>query len=86
MHARNVALHEMTSLASVYDINEEFANKVAADLGVSAVTDDSEIFSDADVDAILIASPTDTHIEFIEKSVAANKPVLCEKPIDLDIN
>ena len=34
----------------------------------------------------LIASPTDTHIEFIEKSVAANKPVLCEKPIDLDIN
>ena len=86
MHARNVALHEMTSLACVYDINEEFANKVASELGVSAVTNDSEIFSNADIDAILIASPTDTHIEFIEKSVAANKPVLCEKPIDLDIN
>ena len=84
MHAKNVALHEMTSLACVYDINEEFANKVALDLGVrSAVTNDSEIFSNADIDAILIASPTDTHIEFIEKSVAANKPVLCEKPIDL---
>jgi hypothetical protein len=38
-------LHEMTSLACVYDINEEFANKVASDLGVSAVTNDSEIFS-----------------------------------------
>ena len=24
MHARNIALHEMTSLACVYDINEEF--------------------------------------------------------------
>ena len=36
MHARNVALHEMTSLACVYDINEEFANKVASELGVSA--------------------------------------------------
>ena len=40
MHARNIALHEMTSLACVYDINEEFANKVAFDLGVSAVTND----------------------------------------------
>jgi myo-inositol 2-dehydrogenase/D-chiro-inositol 1-dehydrogenase len=86
MHARNVALHEMTSLACVYDINEEFANKVANDLGVSAVTNDQEIFANDNIDAILIASPTDTHIEFIEKSVSANKPVLCEKPIDLDIN
>ena len=86
MHAKNIALHEMTSLACVYDINKEFANKVASDLGVSAVTNDSEIFSNAEIDAILVASPTDTHIEFIEKSVAVNKPVLCEKPIDLDIN
>ena len=86
MHAKNVALHEMTSLACVYDINEDFANKVATDLGVHAVTNDSEIFSNAEIDAVLVASPTDTHIEFIEKSVAANKPVLCEKPIDLDIN
>ena len=86
MHAKNVTLHEMTSLACVYDINEELANKVASELGVKSVTDDNEIFSDADIDAILVASPTDTHIEFIEKSVAANKPVLCEKPIDLDIN
>jgi len=86
MHAKNIALHEMTSLACVYDINEDFANKVASDLGVDAVTKDSDIFSNAEIDAILVASPTDTHIEFIEKSVAANKPVLCEKPIDLDIN
>ena len=55
-------------------------------MGVSAVTNDQEVFSNKNIDAILIASPTDTHIEFIEKSVAANKPVLCEKPIDLDIN
>ncbi len=85
MHARNIDLHEMTSLACVYDINEQFANKVASDLGVPTVKDDSKIFSNSEIDAILIASATNTHIEFIEKSVAANKPVLCEKPIDLDI-
>ena len=53
MHARNIALHEMTSLACVYDINEEFANKVAFDLGVSAVTNDQEVFSNENIDAIL---------------------------------
>ena len=34
MHAKNVALHEKTSLACVYDINQDFANKVASELGV----------------------------------------------------
>jgi len=85
MHAKNISLHELTSLACVYDINSEFADKVASDLNVPAVNDDTKIFSNPDIDAVLIASATNTHIEFIEKSVAANKPVLCEKPIDLDI-
>lgn len=86
MHAKNIDLHEMTNLACVYDINDEFANSVAKELNVPAVSNDQEIFLNPDVDAILIASATNTHIEFIEKSVAAKKPVLCEKPIDLDIN
>ena len=86
MHALNVANHSMTQLACVYDVNTEFANKVAKDLNVPAITNESEIFTNTDIDAILVASPTSTHIDFIEKSVAANKPVLCEKPIDLDIN
>ena len=54
-------------------------------MNVPLVSDDKEIFEDKEIDAVLIASPTDTHIEFIEKSVATNKPVYCEKPIDLDI-
>ena len=85
MHARNISLHKLTSLACVYDINSEFSNKLASDLNVPAVSNDQEIFSNPDIDAILVASATNTHIEFIEKSVAANKPVLCEKPIDLNI-
>jgi len=85
MHARNISLHKLTSLACVYDINSEFSNKLASDLNVTAVSNDQEIFSNPDIDAILVASATNTHIDFIEKSVAANKPVLCEKPIDLNI-
>ena len=85
MHAKNIQLHEKTTLACVFDPNDKFAKKVSNDLNVPAVEKVDEVFSDSGVDAILISSPTNTHIDFIEKSVAAKKPVLCEKPIDLDI-
>ena len=78
MHAKNITLHEKTELSCVYDINSDFANKVALDLNVQAVDNDNEIFSNPEIDAVLISSATNTHIDFIEKSIAAKKPVLCE--------
>ena len=42
-------------------------------------------FESKDVDAVLIATATDTHIDYLEKAVASGKAVLCEKPIDLDL-
>ena len=86
MHARNVSNHPDTSLAAVYDTNKEFGERIANELNVPLINDDKKIFEDNNIDAILIASPTATHIEFIEKSVASNKPVYCEKPIDLNIS
>jgi myo-inositol 2-dehydrogenase/D-chiro-inositol 1-dehydrogenase len=37
------------------------------------------------VDAVLIASSTNTHAALLSNSVKARKPVYCEKPIDLNI-
>ena len=85
MHAKNIQLHEQTNLVCIYDPNEEFAKKVSNDLNVFAVENVDDIFNNNDIDAVLISSPTNTHIDFIERSVASKKPVLCEKPIDLDI-
>ena len=51
-----------------------------------AVFDSAErLFSSSAVDAVLIATSTPTHADFIEKAVAAGKPILCEKPIDLSL-
>ncbi len=43
------------------------------------------MLADAGVDALLVASPTDTHADLIEAGAAAGKAILCEKPVDLDV-
>ena len=85
MHAANVAAHRRASLAMVYDIQHAAANEVASEYYVAAAQTAEEVFQSSDVDAVLIATATPTHAEYIEASVAAGKPVLCEKPIDLSL-
>lgn len=85
MHADNVVAHPKSDLAMVFDVHGPSAEAVAAQHGVPvAASAEALIASDA-VDAVLVATATDTHADLIEASVAAGKPVLCEKPIDLDL-
>ena len=86
MHATNLNRHNRTELAMVFDADQQSAQTVAQTFGVQSVSSAEEIFTSGDVDGVLIASVTSTHADFIEMSVAAGKPVLCEKPIDLDLN
>ena len=85
MHAANVARHPRAELATVFDVNRESAERVALAQGVSAAGRAEEIFSSDKVDAVLIATATPTHADYIEMAVAAGKAVLCEKPIDLNL-
>src|SRR5437667_5576420 len=85
MHAANVARHPRTSLAMVYDIDPAAAAEVAALEGARAAKSPEEVFGSGDVDAVLIATATPTHAGYIEMAVTAGKGVLCEKPIDLDL-
>ena len=85
MHAANVARHPRTSLAMVYDIDAKAASDVAAKEGAKVAKSPADVFGSKDVDAVLIATATPTHADYIEMAVAAGKAVLCEKPIDLDL-
>lgn len=85
MHAANIARHPRAELATVYDIERRSAERVARAQGVSAAKSAQEIFASREIDAVLIATATPTHADYIEMAVAAGKPVLCEKPIDLDL-
>ena len=56
--------------------------RAAADaVGCRTVQDPFALVTDADVDAVVVASPDSTHAALVRACVAAGKPVLCEKPL-----
>ena len=68
-------------VAAVSDVFVDGARQVAERAGARAYADGHELIADDQVDAVLIASPGDTHEEFTLACLAADKPVLCEKPL-----
>src|SRR2546428_9196005 len=85
VHANNIAAHPRAELRYVYDVNTEAAQQVASRLGAHVASTPEEIWAADDVDAVLIASSTNTHAALLSGAVKAHKPVYCEKPIDLNI-
>ncbi len=86
MHAENIHTHPRAELAGVFDVVKAASEDVASRLGVTLFPTSDAVFESADVDAILIATSTATHADFIEQAMRCGKPVLCEKPIDLSLD
>ena len=69
-------------LVAVVDADIARARDVVSSLGVGrAETDALAVIADAEVDAILIASPDATHFDLVMECINRGKPVLCEKPL-----
>ncbi len=85
VHANNIHNHPRATLRYVYDVNPEAAAKFNAQFGAEVVASPDVIWTAHDVDAVLIASSTNTHADLLNAALDAGKPVFCEKPIDLDI-
>jgi len=84
VHATAISSNPHSTLVTVSDYIPENAEKLAAEYGCVARTTE-EIIADKSIDAVLIATSTDTHSNLIEASTAAGKAVLCEKPVDLSL-
>src|SRR5258708_13130493 len=85
IHAANVARHPHTRLSAVADPIEAAARALAQAHQCEWTTQADDLIAGKDVDAIVICTPTNTHVDLIERAAAAGKAILCEKPIDLDI-
>jgi myo-inositol 2-dehydrogenase / D-chiro-inositol 1-dehydrogenase len=79
IHAGNIAAHPGARLVGIADTDAGAAAQIAAALGVRPIG----IAEALRADAVLIASPTPTHADYVEQAGAAGRAVFCEKPIDL---
>lgn len=86
VYARNVHDNPATKLVHVVNPNLQSAAKLADLYGARAVEDIQTSLADPAVDAVIISTPTNTHLEMIEAAAQARKPILCEKPLDLDLS
>lgn len=85
VHAAAVAAHPRAELAWVCDPMEAAAKELAGQYGAEATSDVAAVLADPGVDAVIVASPTPTHVDLLTAAVRAGKAVMCEKPIDLDL-
>ncbi len=84
VHAQAISSHPESELVAVSDAFEANAQALAKSYGCAVCTSD-EIIADDSIDAVLVATSTDTHSDLIEAAAAAGKAVLCEKPVDLSL-
>src|SRR3954454_10468954 len=69
-------------VVAIADAVGEAAERLAAEAGVETVhADGTALIEDADVAAVIVASPGDTHEGYALACLEAGKPVLCEKPL-----
>ncbi len=84
VHAESIKADPRTELVYVTDVMQEAASALA-DAHGAAVNTPEAILADDTIDAVLIASSTNTHADLIAAGVAAGKAIFCEKPIDLSL-
>jgi myo-inositol 2-dehydrogenase/D-chiro-inositol 1-dehydrogenase len=80
-HVVNLAAIADVVVDVVADHDAKTASDVAAIVGARGVTDSLAVARDASLDAIVIASPDDTHADLAIAAIEAGLPVLCEKPL-----
>jgi predicted dehydrogenase len=82
LHIPSIAMSAGATLAAVCGPDEGRARQLASEHGARLGTADYRaVIARPDVDAVLIASPNDTHAQIAIAAARAGKAVLCEKPL-----
>lgn len=84
IHAANLAQDPAFELRYVVDVNKEAADALAKKYGAEVSSVEAAL-ADPAVNAVIIASSTDTHADLIERAAKAGKAIFCEKPVDLSM-
>ena len=84
VHAATIAKSSKAKVVFIADAMPKAAVELAKSVGAE-VASVEDIIKSKNVDAVLIATPTDTHADYIELAARAGKAILCEKPVSLSV-
>ena len=73
------------AITSVYSRNYKKAAEFAQKHGALAFYDFESAVNRDDVDAVYIATPHTSHVEYAVRAMELGKPVLCEKPVGVSV-
>jgi myo-inositol 2-dehydrogenase / D-chiro-inositol 1-dehydrogenase len=84
IHGHDARANPRLDLAYLIETRSDGARTLAAELGCGTASF-AEALADVDLAGVIVASATDTHLDFTLACLAAGKAVFCEKPLDLDL-
>ena len=85
VHARSIKALDGAQVVAVADAVPATAQALAETSGAE-VRDVGAILTAADVDAVIIGTPTDSHFEQIMGAAKGGKAIFCEKPVDMSVD
>ncbi|HEC2153518.1 inositol 2-dehydrogenase [Staphylococcus delphini] len=87
LHIDYLRKHPKIRIKWLSDINCDKLADWIEENGIEKRTKDhKDILNDPEVDAVVICSPTDTHVDIIKAACEKGKHIFCEKPISLTLS
>ena len=85
VHAQALGELENAGLVGFFDTVTERAEALAKKYGCRAFRDLGEMLGDSSIDIVTIATPSGAHMEPAIAAAEAGKHVLCEKPLEVNV-
>ncbi|MFC6672908.1 inositol 2-dehydrogenase [Marinobacterium aestuariivivens] len=85
LYCQIITRNPNAELVGVINPNLPSAKRLTDKYGGQAFASFDDCLQHSDIDAAIVCSPTNTHLEIISQVSRAGKAILCEKPIDLSL-
>ena len=80
-HLQSLKMMDGAQLVCVHDLDTARSREIAKQTSCDVAASPEQAIGRTDVDAVIVATPTDSHFEYVQLSLDARKPVLTEKPL-----
>lgn len=79
-----LALQDRVSVAAAFSPSPARRQAVHNTYGFAIADSAEAIFDDASIDAVMVLTPPNTHLELVRKAAVSRKHVLLEKPLEIE--